>query len=56
MSEKSLNEKVALVTGAAGAIGFGIGSNLVNNKLVEANDFDSIYQQACQYTQVINSL
>jgi 2-dehydro-3-deoxyphosphogluconate aldolase/(4S)-4-hydroxy-2-oxoglutarate aldolase len=40
----------------AGAIGFGIGSNLVNNKLVEANDFESIYQQACQYKQVINSL
>ena len=40
----------------AGAIGFGIGSNLVNNALVEANDFDAIYQQACEYKQVINSL
>ncbi len=40
----------------AGAIGFGIGSNLVNNTLVEAHNFDAIYHQATQYKQVIQSL
>lgn len=40
----------------AGAIGFGIGSNLVNNKLVEQKDFNAIYQNACEFTQVIKSL
>ncbi|MGR5177468.1 bifunctional 4-hydroxy-2-oxoglutarate aldolase/2-dehydro-3-deoxy-phosphogluconate aldolase [Vibrio mediterranei] len=37
----------------AGAIGFGIGSNLVNNTLVENQEFDKIYQNACRYKQAI---
>ncbi len=41
---------------AVGAVGFGIGSNLVNNKLVEANDFDAIYRNACRFKQAIDSL
>lgn len=35
----------------AGAVGFGIGSNLVNNKMVEACDFDTIYHNACAFKQ-----
>lgn len=40
----------------AGAIGFGIGSNLVNNTMVENQEFDKIYQNACQYKQAIESI
>lgn len=40
----------------AGAVGFGIGSNLVNNALVDNNEFDIIYQNACQFTQAVESI
>lgn len=40
----------------AGAVGFGIGSNLVNNTIVENQEFDKIYQNACQYKQAIESI
>jgi len=40
----------------AGAIGFGIGSNLVNNKLVENDQFDEIQQNALKYKQAIEQL
>ncbi|UGA56800.1 bifunctional 4-hydroxy-2-oxoglutarate aldolase/2-dehydro-3-deoxy-phosphogluconate aldolase [Vibrio sp. VB16] len=40
----------------AGAIGFGIGSNLVNNTLVENKEFDKIYQNACLFKQAIESI
>ncbi|ROV59336.1 bifunctional 4-hydroxy-2-oxoglutarate aldolase/2-dehydro-3-deoxy-phosphogluconate aldolase [Vibrio ponticus] len=40
----------------AGAIGFGIGSNIVSNKLVEANQFVDIYENACRYKQAIEQL
>ena len=37
----------------AGISGFGIGSNIVDKKLVEANDFSRISQLAEKYTRVI---
>ncbi|WP_117232890.1 bifunctional 4-hydroxy-2-oxoglutarate aldolase/2-dehydro-3-deoxy-phosphogluconate aldolase [Vibrio maerlii] len=40
----------------AGAVGFGIGSNLVNNSIIENRDFDKIYQSACDYKQAIESI
>ncbi|WP_391089837.1 bifunctional 4-hydroxy-2-oxoglutarate aldolase/2-dehydro-3-deoxy-phosphogluconate aldolase [Vibrio sp. NH-UV-68] len=40
----------------AGATGFGIGSNLVNNTLVENNEFEKIYQNACRYKRTIESI
>ncbi|PMO30109.1 bifunctional 4-hydroxy-2-oxoglutarate aldolase/2-dehydro-3-deoxy-phosphogluconate aldolase [Vibrio breoganii] len=40
----------------AGAVGFGIGSNLVNNSMVEANDFDTIYNNARTFKQAIDSI
>ncbi|WP_240205781.1 bifunctional 4-hydroxy-2-oxoglutarate aldolase/2-dehydro-3-deoxy-phosphogluconate aldolase [Vibrio sp. CyArs1] len=40
----------------AGAVGFGIGSNLVNNTLVANNEFEKIYQNACRFKQAIESI
>lgn len=40
----------------AGATGFGIGSNLVNNTLVANNEFEKIYQNACRFKQSIESI
>lgn len=40
----------------AGAIGFGIGSNLVNNKLIKNDQFDEIQQNAIKYKQAIEQL
>lgn len=40
----------------AGATGFGIGSNLVNNTLVANNEFEKIYQNACRFKQAIESI
>ncbi|WP_407333375.1 bifunctional 4-hydroxy-2-oxoglutarate aldolase/2-dehydro-3-deoxy-phosphogluconate aldolase [Enterovibrio sp. 27052020O] len=40
----------------AGAVGFGIGSNLVNNTLIESNAFEDIYHNACRYTQALKLL
>jgi len=37
----------------AGISGFGIGSNIVDKKLIEANDFSKITQLAEKYTRVI---
>ena len=39
----------------AGAVGFGMGSNLVNNTIVENQEIDKIYQNAWQYKQAIES-
>lgn len=36
----------------AGACGFGIGSNIVNKKLIDANDFAAITELAKKYTSV----
>ena len=37
----------------AGVCGFGIGSNIINKKMVDANDFDGITQLAKKFTKVI---
>ena len=37
----------------AGVCGFGIGSNIVDKKLIEKNDFKAITSLAEKYTQVI---
>lgn len=37
----------------AGVCGFGIGSNIVNKKLVDSGDFDAITELARKYTRVI---
>ena len=37
----------------AGVCGFGIGSNIINKKMVDANDFDGIIQLAKKFTKVI---
>ncbi|MEL0607572.1 bifunctional 4-hydroxy-2-oxoglutarate aldolase/2-dehydro-3-deoxy-phosphogluconate aldolase [Vibrio echinoideorum] len=37
----------------AGAVGFGIGSNLVNNTIVDKKEFNTIYENACRYSQAI---
>ena len=36
-----------------GVCGFGIGSNIVNKKLIEAEDYSAITELAKKYTQVI---
>lgn len=37
----------------AGVSGFGIGSNIVNKKLIDANDFEQICELAKKYTQAV---
>lgn len=37
----------------AGVCGFGIGSNIVNKKLIDAEDYSAITELAKKYTQVI---
>ena len=37
----------------AGACGFGIGSNIVNKKLIDAGDYATITELAKKYTKVI---
>lgn len=37
----------------SGVSGFGIGSNIVNKKLIDSNDFKAITERAKQYTAVI---
>ncbi len=48
INEKNMNDYLR-----AGACGFGVGANLVNNSLIKANDFESITNLAKQYTAVI---
>ena len=36
----------------AGVCGFGIGSNIVNKKLIDAGDFTAITELARKYTRV----
>lgn len=48
INEKNMNDYLR-----AGACGFGVGANLVNNSLINANDFESITNLAKQYTAVI---
>lgn len=48
-----INEKNMSDYLRAGACGFGVGANLVNNNLIKANDFESITNLAKQYTAVI---
>lgn len=48
-----INEKNMSDYLRAGACGFGVGANLVNNSLIQANDFESITNLAKQYTAVI---
>ena len=38
---------------SAGAVGFGIGSNVVNKKLIENGDFDGITKLAKQYSDAV---
>jgi len=37
----------------AGVCGFGIGSNIVNKKLIDANDFEAITELAKKFTRVV---
>lgn len=39
----------------AGACGFGIGSDIANKKLIEANDFDAIERAARRYVEQIEA-
>lgn len=48
INEKNMNDYLL-----AGACGCGVGANLANNRLIEANDFESITNLAKQYTAVI---
>ena len=49
IDENNMNEYLK-----AGVCGFGIGSNIVNKKLIEAGNFAEITKLACTYTSQIN--
>ena len=49
-----INEKNMLDYLNAGVSGFGVGSNIVNKKLIDAEDYNAITELAKKYTQVIS--
>lgn len=40
----------------AGAVGFGVGSNLINNRLIEAGQFDQLHDNAAGFVAACNNL